>query len=146
MIQMDFSENYAIFSQHEIQQAHFCKAQISLFTAAVTSKNFYKSYLVVSDETDHGKFAVWNFKRAILEDLKSLRPLITEVKDFTDGCTQQFKNVFTLSSLCHSFEDFCVISEHHFMATSYGKGPQDGIGGSFKRRVRDRKFESDHCA
>lgn len=138
LIQMDFAENYSVSSQHEIQQAHFCKAQVALFTAAVTSKDFYKSYIIVSDENDHGKFSVWNFVRALMTDLKKQCPLVTEVKYFTDGCAQQFKNIYTLSSLCHSSEDFGVKAEHHFMATSHGKGSHDGIGGSFKRRVRDR--------
>ena len=135
---MDFAENYAVLSQHEIQQAHFCKAQIALYTAAVTSKDFHKSYIVVSDENDHGKFAVWNFMREIMRDLKNKCPLVKEVKYFTDGCAQQFKNVYTLSSLCHSYEDFEFTAEHHFMGTSHGKGSHDGIGGSIKRRVRDR--------
>lgn len=37
----------------------------------------------------------------------------------------------------HTQEDFGVQSTHHFMGTSHGKGPHDGIGGCFKRRVRE---------
>jgi hypothetical protein len=50
----------------------------------------------------------------------------------------QFKNTFTLSSLLHTQNDFGVKTEHHFLATSHGKGPHDGIGGSFKRLVKEK--------
>jgi hypothetical protein len=141
---MDFSENYTVTSQHEIQQAHFIKKQIAIFTAYVSSKHFEQSYIVVSDETDHGKYAVWSFKKGIIQDLKVKRPEITQTFDYTDGCAQQFKNIYTLSSLLFARDDFGVTAEHHFLATSHGKGSHDGIGGTFKRQVK-QKVLSGNC-
>lgn len=92
----------------------------------------------MSDEIDHGKFSVWNFVHAIIANLKNHLPLLTKVKFFSDGCAQQFKNAYTLSSLNFSSEDNGVTAEHHFMATSHGKGAHDGIGGIFKRLMRER--------
>jgi hypothetical protein len=134
---MDFAENYTCTTQHEIQQAHWKQQQVSLFTASVNSKDFQSSYLVVSDETNHSRYAVWNFNKAIMEDVKKKWPEIKETRDFTDRCAQQFKNMFTISLLAYTEEDFGVKTQHSFMATSQGKGPHDGIGGTFKRRVRD---------
>lgn len=34
-------------------------------------------------------------------------------------------------------QDFEVKLEHHFYATSHGKGPHDGVGGTFKCLVRE---------
>lgn len=138
LILMDFSENYSTTSQHEIQQAHFKKTSISLFTAVAYSKDFIQSYLVVSDEKDHTKQSVWLYQKNILEDLKQKRPMTSEVHIFSDGCAQQFKNVYTLSTLAHSQKDFNLQIEHHFFGTSHGKGPHDGIGGTFKRKVREK--------
>lgn len=129
---LDFSENYSVVQQNEIQQAHFRKTQISLFTGVAYSKDYMQSYLVVSDETDHSKYAVWTFEKAIFEHLKQERPMIEDIQLFTDGCAQQFKNIYTLSTLVYAQIDFGVSMEHHFQATSHGKGPHDGVGGSFK--------------
>lgn len=54
----------------------------------------------------------------------------------TDGCAQQFKNVYALSSSAFAQEDFGITSEHHFLATSHGKGSHDGTGAKLKRGVR----------
>ena len=35
-------------------------------------------------------------------------------------------------NLCYHKEDFWVQAEWHFYATSHGKGPCDGIGGTVK--------------
>lgn len=143
MVLVDFSENYSTTSQNEIQQAHFRKAQVSLFTAVAYSEGFTQSYLIISDEKDHTKYAVWLFQKNILDDLKRQRPKTTEVHIFSDGCAQQFKNVYTLSSLTHSKHDHDLEIEHHFFATSHGKGPHDGVGGTFKRKVREIVLSQD---
>ena len=36
-------------------------------------------------------------------------------------------------NFCHQKDDFGVKAEWHFSATSHGKGPCDGLGGTVKR-------------
>jgi len=36
-------------------------------------------------------------------------------------------------NLCHHKSDFGMDAEWHFFATSHGKGPCDGLGGTIKR-------------
>ena len=36
-------------------------------------------------------------------------------------------------NLCHREDDFGMPAEWHFFATSHGKGPCDGVGGTVKR-------------
>lgn len=136
IVQSDFAENYSIEFQHETQEFHFQKPQIAIYTVAVTSKNFYQSYAIVSDETDHGKYTVWTFRKFLFANLKQKLPNLKKIFDFTDGCAQQFKNTSTLSCLAFTIDDFGLSSQHHFMSTSHGKGQHDGIGAIIKRRVR----------
>ena len=48
------------------------------------------------------------------------------------------KNVI---NLCHHQEDFSLEAEWVFFATSHGKSPCDGIGGTVKRLVGKRSFQ-----
>ena len=52
---------------------------------------------------------------------------------FSDGSAAQYKNRKNFVNLCFHKEDFGVQAEWHFYATSHGKGPCDGIGGTVKR-------------
>ena len=53
----------------------------------------------------------------------------------SDGCAGQYKNCKNFLNLCHHFKDFGVYAEWHFFATSHGKSPCDGAGGTLKRIV-----------
>jgi hypothetical protein len=57
------------------------------------------------------------------------------VKYFTDGAASQYKNFKSLGNLCHHIKDHNLKAEHHFFATSHGKSPCDGIGGTVKREA-----------
>ena len=54
---------------------------------------------------------------------------------FSDGCAGQYKNCKNFINLCHHYEDFGLAAELHLFATSHGKGPPDGVGGSVKREA-----------
>ncbi len=58
---------------------------------------------------------------------------IKKVIYFSDGAASQYKNCKNFINLCYHKDDFCVCAEWHFFATSHGKGPCDGIGGTVKR-------------
>jgi hypothetical protein len=51
---------------------------------------------------------------------------------FSDGASAQYKNKSNFINLCHHNTDFGINDEEHFFATSYGKGPCDGVGGTIK--------------
>ena len=54
----------------------------------------------------------------------------------SDGTGQHFKQRFSLCQvLTLNFPSYDV--EWHFSATSHGKGPIDGLGGTIKRRVTE---------
>ena len=52
---------------------------------------------------------------------------------FTDGCTAQYKNCKNFWNLWHHEQDFGMQGQWNFFATSHGKSPCDGIGGTVKR-------------
>jgi hypothetical protein len=52
---------------------------------------------------------------------------------FSDRSAAQYKNRNNFMNLCHHEEDFGMPAEWHFFATSHGKGPCDGVGGTVKR-------------
>ena len=54
---------------------------------------------------------------------------------FSDGCAGQYKNCKNFLNLCLHNSDFGVKCEWNFFATSHGKSPCDGIGGTVKRLV-----------
>ena len=68
VLQVDFSENATIASQHEIQSAHWSHGQATLFTGyawiktdEVASENKCESFVLISDELSHTKHSVYVF-------------------------------------------------------------------------------------
>lgn len=135
VIQVDFAENYSAISQDEIQSAHWTHPQITVFTCCAWLKGVIRSFVVISDELQHDKYAVWAFLNAITSSLKKDFSHLKTVKIFSDGCSAQFKNKYNISNLCYFLNDFKLTCEWNFLATSHGKGAVDGIGGLIKSRV-----------
>ena len=58
---------------------------------------------------------------------------VNKVFYFTDGSSAQYKNRKNFANLTYNKDDFSSDAEWHFFATSHGKGPWDGLGGTVKR-------------
>ncbi len=134
VIQVDFAENYAAVSQDEVQSAHWSHQQVTIFTAVAWMSNGLQSFVVVSDDLQHDKVAVWVMLKAILKHIKENYQIST-VKIFSDGCAAQFKNRYTMMNLIFMQDDFDITGEWAFFASSHGKGAVDAIGGTIKRNV-----------
>jgi hypothetical protein len=131
---MDFSENFILKEQDEVQSAHWINNMLTIFTAVVWTCESTDSFAVVSDYLVHDKVAVLSYFNSILDLLciAGKRLLI-----FTDGPSSQFKNRYILSSLPVIVAERALRSlEWHYFATSHGKGAVDGIGGEIKRLAR----------
>ena len=87
--------------------------------------------VIVSDYLQHDKYAVNVFLRAILQFLDANVRHFEKVVFFSDGPSSQFKQRFLLSSITLFNRNIVW----NFFATSHGKGPVDGIGGSTTRLV-----------
>lgn len=62
------------------------------------------SFAVVSDETTHDKYFVFAYLKLISKDLKKKFPILTTIKIFSDGCSGQFKNRYTISNYVTSWK------------------------------------------
>ena len=134
-MQIDFSENYTITYQDEVQSAHWNAQQVSLYTAVVWAAKDTVSYTVVSNYMHHDKYAVACFNGLLTEDLKKRFPHLHTVDIFSDGAAQHFKQKYMLCFMTLSESECHVKINWHFFATSHGKGAVDGIGGHVKRAV-----------
>lgn len=133
LIQVDFSENYTCVAQDEVQSYHWQQSQVSLFTSSVCYNGKQHPIVIVSDNTDHTKDTVVAYMSKLLEELPEH---ITEVRVWSDGPSSKFKNKYIAASLKHLEDKHNVQIKWNYFATSHGKGPVDGIGGSLKRQVR----------
>ena len=63
---------------------------------------------------------------------------------FSDGAPSQYKNYKFLSNLYYHHCDYGIQAEWHFFATSHGKSPCDGKGGTVKCLLARASFQSTH--
>ena len=131
VLQVDFSENASLAHQNEAQSAHWSHGH----TWVQTKPDTRESYVIVSDELQHGKMSVYAFMTHILTDLKQKYPTVQQIDVFSDGASSQFKQRFLFSNLQMWEQQFHTELKWHFFATSHGKGVVDGLGGTVKRSV-----------
>ena len=135
-MQVDFSENATLACQNEIQSAHWQHSQATLFTAhAWVDTGKEESTVIVSDDLDHTKLAVYTFVSKLISILREKYPEFERVHVFSDGPSSQFKQRFLFSNLYPWQKQFDCEICWHFLATSHGKGIIDGLGGTVKRSV-----------
>ncbi|CAF1049472.1 unnamed protein product [Adineta ricciae] len=100
LAQVDYSENFAIGFQDEIQSAHWRKKQLSVFTAHVWLANSEsESFTFISDDTTHNKYTVHACLERLLSVLQRSVPDLQEVHFFSDGAASQFKQLGISSRL-----------------------------------------------
>lgn len=138
MILGDFAENYSFILQDAAQGYHWNNAQATLhpFVCYYKDRGELKhvNVVIISNCLIHDTIAVHLFQKKLLEMLKTKIPF--EIKKsiyFSDGAVSQYKNYKNFINLCHHEADFKMKAEWHFFATSHGKGPCDGLGGTIKR-------------
>ncbi|CAF1683341.1 unnamed protein product, partial [Rotaria magnacalcarata] len=94
LLQVDYSENYSIVEQNEIQSAHWSKKQLSIFTAHFWAQSTTQSMVLVSDDISHNKYTVSKCIEHIINRLQLLVPSLDELIIFSDGSASQFKQRF----------------------------------------------------
>ena len=142
----DFAENYTFVVQDEIQSYHWSKKQCSLHPVVIyymKEKLEESSFCVISNDLNHDVAFVNQVMDETIRHIKSnLCPSIRKIHYFSDGCAGQYKNCKHFYNLCHHAEDFSIECIWNFFATSHGKSPCDGIGGTVKRLVARFSLQS----
>ena len=140
IIIMDFAENYEYVIQDEVQSYHWSKERCTLHPVSLYTKNGeileHKSFCIMSDDLQHDTCFVYEVLKLITEYCRSNLPDIVEIQYFSDGCAGQYKNYKNFINLCLHKVELGLDATWNFFATSHGKGPCDGIGGSVKRLAR----------
>ena len=139
IILLDFAENYSFIVQDAVQGQHWDNTQATLHPFVV----YYRSgsdlqsscICVISDCLKHDTLAVHAFIATVLPCIKQLIPSVNKLFYFSDGAASQYKNFKNFLNLCHHENDHGLKAEWHFFATSHGKSPCDGVGGTVKRLV-----------
>ena len=143
----DFAENYQFVVQDEVQGFHWNNSQCTLHPVVIYYKDNDElknvSYCVISDDRTHDVAMVYEVQKSILADIKIKLPALTNVIYFSDGCAGQYKNRKNFYNLCHHKTDFDLDARWLFFATSHGKQPCDGIGGTVKRLVANASLKRD---
>lgn len=70
-LHMDFSENYSLKCNQEIQALHFCdsRTQISLYTTVVYTKDAKVSHYTISSDLSHNAADIWAYLKPIIAAL-----------------------------------------------------------------------------
>ena len=101
------------------------------------------SFCVISDDLNHDVGFINEVMYKTINHIKThLCPTITRIHYFSDGCAGQYKNCKHFYNLCHYAQDFSVRCIWNFFATSHGKSPYDGIGGTIKSLVATASLQS----
>ena len=112
---MDYSENYKVVNQDEIQSAYYFDTQVSLLGAHVmfcNDKNKTKdqSFVVLSNITKHDTASVYSCCKKIQTWIQNKVPSLQKTSLITDGCVAQFKNCkqFANTVICISRSKWLV--------------------------------------
>ena len=139
IILLDFAENFSFLVQDAVLGFHWENSQATLHPFTVYYKDGNEicnlSISIISDTMQHDCNTVHAFIVKALEYLKQKLPAVTKVIYFSDGAASQYKNFKNLINLCHHTKDHNLQAQWHFFATSHGKSPCDGLGGTTKRLV-----------
>ena len=91
-------------------------------------------FCVLSDDLDHDVSFVYTVLHRTISYIKEeLNLAVSRIHYFSDGCAAQYKNCKYSINLYHRFHDFSIECTWDFFATSHGKSPCDGIGGTVKK-------------
>ena len=138
VLQMDFAENFSTLWQDEVQSAHWNKKQITVFTSVLWQQDSCTSAVTVSDDLTHSRDSVIVFLDNLLNHfLDSCDTL----QIWSDGPSSQFKNCYIAAVLPWLENKHHIKIYWNFFATSHGKGPVDGVGGTIKRLATQKVLQ-----
>ena len=139
IVLLDFAENYSFIVQDAVQGYHWNNSQATLHPLVVyfrTEEELqFLNFCIISDCLKHDTTTVHAFISKLIPELRKKLPLIKKLIYFSDGAASQYKNYKNFTNLCHHNHDHGLDAEWNFFATSHGKSPCDGIGGTVKRLV-----------
>lgn len=140
VIMMDFAMNYSCLIQDASQSYHWSKKGVTVHPVVIYLKDEnnevqHENLCFISDDLVHDVSMVKLIQEKTITFIKEKYPHVNEVMYMTDGCAGQYKNCFSFLNLCKHFHMYGIKATWCFFATSHGKSPCDGIGGTVKREA-----------
>ncbi|CAG9808831.1 unnamed protein product [Chironomus riparius] len=146
----DFSENFSIQNQNEIQAAYYQRSQVTIFTAVAYFNSYDEeenekkrsiSYAIISDTKNHDKYTACTFIDFLIDSVMNEQDNIHLVNLWSDGAPSHFKSRFSVSNMIRLESKYSTKLRWNFSATSHGKTQADGVGGTIKNMV-DRRIKA----
>ena len=144
---MDFSENYSLMHQDQIESAYFSQKQITLHPVYLyrhapdsTEENIKiqkEAIVMISDSLNHNSTAVYSFTCQLLKYIKN-NPGACDVSvlhRFSDNCSTQYKCIESFTHLQMYEQLFSTTVVYHYTEAGHGKSPSDGIRAATKRKL-----------
>lgn len=145
LVVCDFSENYKFIIQGSIQSYHWTSKLCTIHPFVLywkeNGQSKSKSIVVIAESTEHDVTAVYLFQQKLIGKIEQMNLAIERIIFFSDGCGGQYKNYKNFYNVSQFEQDYGYASEWHFFATSHGKSPCDGVGGTFKRNARRESLQ-----
>ncbi|CAF1255119.1 unnamed protein product [Rotaria sordida] len=91
VIRVDYSENFEIKQQDEVQSAHWSSKSASIFTGHAWCGTNNYSFALVSNNVRHDKYCVYNCINYTINKLKQQLSSLEEIRVFSDSTASQFK-------------------------------------------------------
>ena len=99
VIQVDYSENFEIRQQNEIQSSYWTSKSVSTFTAHSWCGNDNYSFLLVSDNFNQDKYCINSCITYMINKMKEKLPSLEEILFFSDSAASQFKQRYFFNNL-----------------------------------------------
>lgn len=143
VIHVDFSENYCVKYNEEIQSFHFggSRMQLSLHTCAIylidpevgIQKQY--SFCTVSECTQHDAAAIWAHLIPTIGYVMEISTQIDTIHFISDSPTSQYRNRFIFYMISQLYRDFPQLKSviWNYLEAGHGKGAPDGVGAVLKR-------------
>lgn len=135
---LDFGQNYLNVYQDEPQGVHWDHTQtilhpiVNYYIPPGSEKVLTLEYIMISDDIGHDKYAVREFERVALEQLRIRGFVPTSIIQFSDNCAGQYKSRGPFQFISQSE----IPTQRMFFGARHGKGPADGAVGRVKGSVR----------
>ncbi|KAM7292195.1 uncharacterized protein ISCGN_025437 [Ixodes scapularis] len=132
VMNFDFAENWTVTLPHEMQEHHWHKRQISVFTCVASTSQGLKCFGVVCEDLCHDTAHAVLALRCIEDWLENNIPVYTSLTYISDGAPAHFKNRFQL----YEFQRAGLPKvKWVFSASGHGKSACDGVGGLLKHQA-----------
>jgi hypothetical protein len=78
--QMDFSMNYILIRQREVQQGFFSQHQASIFTIHLTIGKEQRDIAIISNSIEHNAAFVYSTQKIFLDYVKKKFPSVKKIR------------------------------------------------------------------